>query len=237
MDTQPITHISRDFVWDANPHRGYMGWRPANQPGFDAGQAYHVAHDMVEHLHQNDSSLEEEMRAFGVTLYLRGETGYWSEALPEFRKHDEWHVDRMTSEMLSSDMLGFLETDERLLSGPVEYANTMSPRAERQLRTVEQFSHTHNIRHPTGQNWRQRVEFATAWVRLGYAEAKARYQLDERRRLRMFNTIIKVVDDLMMSIQNTSNRPRTGNYMHVEVSPQSGCVNVSTMGQTMSGTF
>ncbi len=226
--------ISRDFFWDETQRRG-TGWHPTTQPTFDAGSAFHVAHDVLEHLDQHNSSLETEMKAFGVHLYLRGVTPYWKMKddlirAVNGRRDVEEQIMRILSGNqhtddaayhISGDLFQFLGNDRRWLSAATDHSH-VEYTAERVLRDSVHLAEMKYGEHLMGtdnrshQPWRERIEYAMDWVRVGYREAQQRYTgLSESTRARMF---LAVEETVMRHSKRHLDELQQGDTMNVTVS-------------------
>lgn len=207
-----IAPVSCDFVWvSSDSETGEPGWRPALMPMFNAGSAFHVAHDTLEHLDHSDPSLEAEMRAFGAHLFLRSTTPYWRMKEDLIMREDPLQAFRnmMESRSLTSDdeaashifgdLFTFLANDKHKLTAP-----PLTPRLDRQaehiMSAAVQLAYMRGGEHlkanfnAAKQDWKERIDSALGWMRIGYrAHAKRFEGLDESTRAYMFLTIEKSV--------------------------------------------
>jgi hypothetical protein len=69
------------FVYGIDSEYGKRGLQ-FKDSGFDYGSKEQISHDILEHLKRN-RSLEDEYRAFGAIIWLRGEPGYF----PDWKSH------------------------------------------------------------------------------------------------------------------------------------------------------
>lgn len=191
--------MTRDFYWDEEGP-GDNGWHPTTMPAFDAGGAFHVAHDTMEHLDQTDDSFEAEMKAFGSHLYLRGVTPYWGMKAKWVQELEEKEareagdplaqlralmisrdVDRRSAaEHMVGDLFSFLDKDHRVLR-PAPEKKIVPVTAEAVLDEVERIGRktmrdydvgaTQNSAH---QHWDERIARAKDWIRIGYNGMEAR---------------------------------------------------------------
>ncbi len=209
--------VVREFVWTRPIGHNGRGWKPVTQPDFDAGSAFHVAHDVLEHLDQMDDSLDTEMKAFGGHLYLRGVTGYWD--LKEvYMTEEEDPVERIMREVfgkrvdnrsaakhLVGDLFNFMSGDRRTLTQPPPQP-LMDTDAESilsdtinlgEVKLAERVQGRHNA---ASQQWQERIAYAKDWIRAGYFESKARFgHLSPTARANMFLTVEKHVHNLTVS--------------------------------------
>lgn len=172
--------LKREFVWGekldfyGNPEEG---WRPFNAPdNFDFGPPHLVAHDLLEHLNQNDFSLEGEMQASGATLLTRFTGNY-----------NKYQRDMELLAIIVSDMVGFLMRDPRPLQPPPTervqplplwletIVNDFVPNAARNERNSKRDTETYFNQY-TEEQLMQRVVTAMDWMRVGYREAEELYR-------------------------------------------------------------
>lgn len=232
-ETQPLANITRQFVWDRNRITGMMGWVPEPLPQFDAGTAFHVAHDVLEHVNETDASLEAEMRAFGATIYLRGETGYWSENLPSWFSSPT--IDNEAAKTVASDMFSFLSRDQRPLQPPTGPIPRMSAHAENILENV--MAMKYRFGNPSHSGWEERTERAENWTRIGYAEAATLYQLSTERRVGMFRAVRDAVHAATAEKFGHYAPKRLSSHLRVEVSMLGAFVTATVGDVTETMTF
>jgi hypothetical protein len=65
------------FLYEYHQDFGYYGWRWDKRPDFDPATGIGVAHDIMEHLPNDDRSLWGEVEAVGASVYLRGLNGFF----------------------------------------------------------------------------------------------------------------------------------------------------------------
>jgi hypothetical protein len=65
------------FKRGTDPVTGKPGWQVQEIPGFHPVPSLMVPHDLIEHEPGSASTPEEEFKAIGTALYLRGETGFF----------------------------------------------------------------------------------------------------------------------------------------------------------------
>lgn len=184
---QEHTIITRDFVWDTKYKnmRKATGWRPAMMPEFDPGSEFHVAHDTLEHLNPTDSSLEAEMKAFGVTMYVRGQSHYWEVKNRQIAKADPFQFlfSKQTTdaaEHMYRDFYSFLDEDKRTVAKAPDYGllDSTSESILGKLLAIGEDGMVGGMGRTathSGQNWMERVQNAFGWIRIGYRDAQKLY--------------------------------------------------------------
>jgi hypothetical protein len=191
--------LIREFIWEKNQTTHGYGWRPVSMPQFDAGGPLHVAHDVLEHESYSDGSLEEEMRALGATIFLRGEGGWY--------RHISDNSEQVNFAKSSAlDTASFIFSDKRPLPAP-ESVPEVPTRATMFLRTTKRWAENNwdSVKNMVRQDagWSaaelaQRLEAALAWAKIGYTHAATRYAgLTKHDRLNMF----KAVEDAVSRTQ------------------------------------
>lgn len=69
-----------DVAMDRNAE--WSGWRMKDMEHFDPGEGYTVTHDALEHFTKNETTLEQEMMAFGSMIFGRVMGGWWGQHNP-----------------------------------------------------------------------------------------------------------------------------------------------------------
>lgn len=90
--------ISMKFLYTTDKHYDFPGWLPENAPRtFTPLDAMGAVHDLMEHRKTaNSGSVEEELHALGVMLYIRGEGGYWHDrAITDVAEHLAFELARL----------------------------------------------------------------------------------------------------------------------------------------------
>ena len=69
--------LIKNFVWAYDDEYGLYGWILKDSPSnYNVGSGMMVAHDCLEHVPNPDSSWEDELRALGAAMFIRGMTGF-----------------------------------------------------------------------------------------------------------------------------------------------------------------
>lgn len=164
---------------------GGEGWVPADFPEFDVATGFTMAHDVLEHSPDDDGSLEAEFRALGAMLYIRG-LGGW------FCKHS--HMNPYPDRHLAADM-GYMLLEKHLnwrtdpLPKPpytrrLDIGSSMFDDDFQVESWIQEASHSAlrdilNGREGDAQ-WERAdalkaLRWARGWIRIGYKNAKARW--------------------------------------------------------------
>lgn len=114
------------FVYGTDPQYGNRGLQ-FKDSGFDYASKAQISHDILEHL-KRDCSLEDEYRAFGAIIWLRGEPGYFH----DWKTHisgsivDMWrhvHARRKNLPSIAPRRIGGIDADlDSLMNRAVEAA-------------------------------------------------------------------------------------------------------------------
>jgi hypothetical protein len=80
-----------DFDCEKNEEYGFLGWAMVGRSWADPYLGRAVAHDVMEHLPDDDGDLSGEWQAFGAMLLIRGSTGF-PEAVARDLVSDHWHL-------------------------------------------------------------------------------------------------------------------------------------------------
>lgn len=164
-----------ELVWGEDKEFGTFGWLPKLNPSFNAMQGFGVAHDVMEHTDLISGSMEEEMKAFGAMLYIRGEGGWW------------WNsMNTSPASNMRGDIAGF--------SRDVFFAKDYGCVLGKPKRTLR-IDHEWDIQEIVDQSWRalrQELDDAdwrafrhmnprwrenlAGWIRRGYRECVKRYK-------------------------------------------------------------
>ena len=70
--------ITKTFIIEEHEEYQTKGARPIDTPHADPLGGMSVAHDMLEHFHNDQGSVYEELMALGASYYVRGETGFFN---------------------------------------------------------------------------------------------------------------------------------------------------------------
>lgn len=76
-----------EFEYKEDPFFGAVAWALKDAPDtYNAGSGMLVAHDCLEHCDTefDKETWEDELIAFGATIYIRGESGYFAARNPNF---------------------------------------------------------------------------------------------------------------------------------------------------------
>ncbi len=237
METAPAP-IVREFTWiqeRAPDGARRRGWRPLLIPRFDAGSAFHVAHDSLEHASPTDDSLEAEMRAMGATLYTRGEGDFWKLRYGGDPLVSIFSPERLTAAYgVGYDMLAFLSNDERELAAPTGPIPRTSRKAEEALAGITKVGGERPDTSENGggevkfkQPWKERFANALNWARIGYEEQKVRFSsLDPLERVGLFTGIEDAVQAVTQRVLYDLHK---GDTLRVSIDPVAKHFDVAAM--------
>jgi len=78
----------------------WSGWRMTGMDHFDPGESFTLVHDALEHFTNNETTLEQEMMAFGSMFLIRVLGGWW-------HRENAYHAGR-EAEIMASEIIRFL---------------------------------------------------------------------------------------------------------------------------------
>lgn len=185
----------RTFIYvDADQDRNadWSGWRMEGMDHFDPGESYTIAHDALEHFEKNETTLEQEMMAFGSMILMRVMGGWW-------QSENSYHAGR-EHEIIADDIARFLS----------ETGWTIKPR--KGCRINEDIAHMvvdrdyfqHTV---LGNDYHEREGYkgrkaaydtyihCMRWVSKGYAKARRRWAGNSEYELRdLFINVTRAVE-------------------------------------------
>lgn len=193
--------IIREFtrgVSTAESSMGEAGWIMKGMENFDplypeqnGTGGMLLAHDVLEHFSPTDTSLEAEFLAFGSMLYLRGESDWWSAC-----GNGRGNTDPVFN--MYGDIARFC------LDAHYDGTNIRKPRAKRldddleemlsrlyveALRSIADMDSDSLVR------WgaRKTLKRAIAYMRVGYRNARDRWNMGNGERLDLFESVRNLV--------------------------------------------
>lgn len=195
---------TRTFVYAKNA-QGRDGWRPEDNPEFDPGDGFLVAHDTTEHL-SNDPTFRSELIALGVTQYGRGYRGF------------------SMAETSAGDLAGFLHEQEfkvpkaakrwyKKLHGKDEvYVQTLLAQAYFELSVASVFG---GVKADDAQIKRS-LRQSAPWIRLGFRLAQRVYRHVQRK------DIVGAFESLMKAVNadHFSHPAKLGERLRVDYDPR-----------------
>lgn len=196
------------FKMSSHKEFDHHGWVDCRKPSFDPATGIGVAHDIVEHFDNKDDSVEEELKALGACLWIRGmNNGIGTGFIKP-------HI------MIGSEIVKMNSTirDE---GREVKYSpRTNGPRDEYESLMIRNsfkwVKDTLINEGETPDNANHFVTYARDWVYTGIAFAKRRYRnRGSWEVMELFNSIRKHVDDYNM------NDVKEGDILVIRIDPPS----------------
>lgn len=177
---------------------GFNGWKPSWFPNGDPATGMGVAHDVLEHSLSTDGTLNEEMRAMGAGLFIRGGGGYFSG-----RHHSvsRWHQN--VSADFPDHIRRFQDETHTWVTAPPKGKGTreiddwaeeelaLFPRNLRELIEAEDY-----LDFPEWMLDSLHMDWIIRWARVGYRWAQRRYGCPAEA-CYMFQRIEKRADELL----------------------------------------
>lgn len=78
-----MTTLKRSFVWATDDEFGLEGWQPLGMDGVNSFDSKMTGHDVLEHMPGGPSDrFADELMALGAAHYIRGNTGWYYQAMP-----------------------------------------------------------------------------------------------------------------------------------------------------------
>lgn len=187
--------IVKKFTCKMHEDHGFLGWVLNTMPHFDPATGMGVAHDCLEHLTRR-VGFEGEMEAFGVSLWIRGEGGYWQNNSQHNR---EWFQNTC------GEVAEFLAQADGVCQKPPRAA-MLEDWQEEQLQQLkahalkswdtEELADRFNLEHVTEADLTAALENVLGWVRRGFHAADKKYTAYQYDVCYMFQQIEKEVDDI-----------------------------------------
>ncbi len=199
----------RQFDYGTDPDYGGEGFRPSDRPDFNYLDGRVVAHDLLEHL-TDDETLAGEMQALGASVYVRG---------VEFFV-EEGQMDPSIEENIASDMLVFFQDWESGKTAPGKMFHKINAKSTeefdegvfldrcRLLAKAEFGQWTHDEYVQDEDSKKRAKEFrkfcvaALPWIRKGFWAAEKKYGKYGRRAML----------DMYIKIQGHVNQAAKGAY-------------------------
>lgn len=202
--------ISRTFTCREHEEYGILGWLADDAPnGWEPASSMTVAHDLIEHTLTDDGSPEDEAKALGAIIYVRGEGGYFR-GLPN--PHVGNHLGHDISDFIIQgrtvqEIKNCLITLEDHLEEEVNLAIT---EAQRLIRAYYQDGHEDFILDMCAE-----AEHYRPYLKMGCLDAFNRYDVDPTQLTHIFNQIQERLNKIKPSLGDKleiSLCPRTGDY-------------------------
>lgn len=187
--------ITKKFTAKMHDDHGFVGWVLNTMPHFDPATGMGVAHDCLEHLTRR-VGFEGEMEAFGVSLWIRGEGGYWQ---GRSAHNSEWFQNTC------GEVAEFLAQADGVCQQPPRAAE-LEDWQEEQLQKMkakaieswdsEELADRFSLEHITEEQLSAALENVLGWVRRGFHAADKKYTAYQYDVCYMFQQIEKEVDAL-----------------------------------------
>lgn len=187
--------ITKKFTCKMHEDHGNLGWVMNTMPHFDPATGMGVAHDCLEHLTRR-VGFEGEMEAFGASLWIRGEGGYWQ---GRGAHNSEWFQNTC------GEVAEFLAQANGVCAKPPR-ADELEEWLEEQLQQLkthavdswasEELADRFSLEHITEEELAANLENVLGWVRRGYHNADKKYTAYQYDVCYLFQQIEKEVDDL-----------------------------------------
>jgi hypothetical protein len=173
------------FKRGTDPVTGKPGWQVQEIPGFHPVPSLMVPHDLIEHEPGSASTPEEEFKAIGTALYLRGETGFFpTNGLGNF-------TDAMIAGAI--EPLFFHVLNGNAPTSPYQSVRSASqplPNVQSELtlirfaaKAVEDLLAKYGNDPTKVATIESSMAYFIGWVRIGYRRAVKRFQGVDRKRL------------------------------------------------------
>jgi hypothetical protein len=192
--------IKRKFFWGVD-YNQQDGWIPQHMPSFDAATtADTITHDVLEHLHPADGSVESELLAFGTALYFRCD-GIPIQYLGQGPFMSPIHLGGSIAELLYNSVSAGKEI------APSGYVARLAVSTEKNVEKVRK------------QVWKTLRDFihvqahannAINWMRKGYRLAGQRYMCDPTERVELFFAVLEACQKIVTA-------GKVGDKLEVEV--------------------
>lgn len=179
------------FICEKEKGSEELGFRPVNQPTFDAFQGIAVAHDVMEHQEDTDDSMEHEFMAMGASIFVR-ETYY------------KGQFGRDTPAENFGPMLAYMIQEiasgraKRISDCPTHWTTIDNPWARRQLKKAQsrmEYAFVFAVYWSEYPSAHMSTN-ALNWVAEGYRRTMARYAgIPQEVVQKAFEQIARAVDD------------------------------------------
>lgn len=185
----------RRFNWDHDEEFGVDGWIPKHMPKFNAlDSGFGMAHDVLEHFSDKDSSIQGEFLAFGSMLYLRAESDYWSNE--NSRVTDAaiimaGDVARFLQDVYHEDGVPAAPKTRKLDSELEEILSSIA------VLTVEDLADYFNGDDLDEARVQTMLTNALDWMRRGYRKAAKRFNMQPWERYTLFSMVERECERVM----------------------------------------
>ena len=216
--------LNRQFKYEHDDERGLTGWIPVDMAGANAMDNFGVAHDVMEHLPNDDveTSTHAELMALGACILVRVENNWW--------------VNNNLNRDDPSDILGYdieeicnyICAGSQILGDP---GKSYKIRDEVVEELIDDIARTginlflKNVAKHEPNNYEKfknllNPDFVIGWLRKGYRKAVKRYS-----NLCTFE-LGEIYTKISREVEKTSIHAEVGNILSVNISIKQGHVKV-----------
>lgn len=173
------------FVRGNDPVINRPGWQVQEIPGFHPVPAIMVPHDLIEHEPRSPSTPEEEFKAVGAALYLRGETEFFSaNGLGDFiPAMIAGAMEPLFFHILNGNTPTSPYQTVRSAAQPLKNAKSEMTLIAFAAKTVENLSRKYDQDPAKVAVIQATMANFLGWARIGYRRAQKRFQNVDRKRL------------------------------------------------------